>query len=365
MSGGSLRFSVVVPAHQASALLPQSLAALQASELSRDLWELIVVDDASTDGTGVVASRFADVVVRLPAPPRGPAYARNRGFEAARGSTIVFVDADVCVHPDTLSGLAAQLDSAPDVGAVFGSYDAHPPAPGFISQYKNLLHHFVHQSNGGDVEVFWAGCGAVRRAVFVEAGMYDEWHFARPQIEDIELGQRIRAHGHRIVLCQSLLCTHLKKWTLRELIQTDARDRGIPWARLYNQDSPKPATATLNLTRTERASTALVWTATAIAGLALVLRQPVLLAVSLLAGIPVFLLNLPLFRLFRRERGLLFALAAAPIHVLHYLLTGVAAVLGLVMRETFGAPVPDPTIDAYSEVGVKTWPPVPSRRKGQ
>jgi hypothetical protein len=96
-----------------------------------------------------------------------------------------------------------------------------------------------------------------------------------------------------------------------------------------------------------------------------VLRQPVLLAVSLLAGIPVFLLNLPLFRLFRRERGLLFGLAAAPIHVLHYLLTGVAAVLGLVMRETFGAPVPDPTIDAYSEVGVKTWPPVPSRRKGQ
>jgi hypothetical protein len=54
-----------------------------------------------------------------------------------------------------------------------------------MSQYRNLIHHHVHHQNAGHVETFWAGAGGVRRDVFSEAGMYDEWHYGRPQIEDI------------------------------------------------------------------------------------------------------------------------------------------------------------------------------------
>src|SRR6185436_629578 len=192
--------SVVVPAHNNERTLPRVLAALAASTLPRESWELIVVDDGSRDGTDVVAATHADVVVRLNGDGRGPAYARNRGVEFARGEIVVFVDADVCVHPDALEQFLAEFRVGDVVGAVFGSYDLNPPAPGFVSQYRNLLHHYHHQTNAGEAQTFWAGCGAVRRSVFIAAGMYDEWRFPRPQIEDIELGNRIHALGHRIVL---------------------------------------------------------------------------------------------------------------------------------------------------------------------
>ena len=77
--------SVIVPAYQGEKVLPLSLGALAASTLPRESWELITVDDASTDDTAMIAANYADTVVRLPGKPHGPAYARNRGFEVARG----------------------------------------------------------------------------------------------------------------------------------------------------------------------------------------------------------------------------------------------------------------------------------------
>src|SRR5678815_5150111 len=62
--------------------------------------------------------------------------------------------------------------------------------------------------------------------------MYDEWRFSRPQIEDVELGYRLSAHGHRILLQPEIQVTHLKRWTFRGMLKADFMDRGVPWARL-------------------------------------------------------------------------------------------------------------------------------------
>ena len=87
--------SVIVPAHQAESLLPDTLGALMRSDLPKVEWELIVIDDASRDRTALVAAEYADTVVRMAGHPHGPAFARNRGLEASLGSLLVFVDADV------------------------------------------------------------------------------------------------------------------------------------------------------------------------------------------------------------------------------------------------------------------------------
>ena len=118
--------SVIVPVYQGAHVLPRCLSALRASEMPRGSWELIIVDDASTDATALIAAEFADAVVRLPDRPRGPAYARNRGVELARGEIVVFVDADVCVHTDTLRKFTSVLANEPEVSAVFGAYDTQP-----------------------------------------------------------------------------------------------------------------------------------------------------------------------------------------------------------------------------------------------
>lgn len=356
-------YSIIVPAHQASGMLPRTLGALVGSDFPRERWELIVVDDASSDDTAAVAARYADTVVRLPGRPHGPAYARNRGFEVSRGDVVMFFDADVVVHQDTVRRFAEVMEREGDVGAVVGSYDLSPPAAGFMSQYRNLLHHFVHQCNAGEVETFWAGAGAVRRHVFDEAGMYDEWHFARPQIEDIELGARVRGLGHKILLCPEIQVTHLKRWTFANVVRTDLRDRGIPWARLLAHRKAVLTTGSLNLRWTEKLNTILVWVGLALLVAAAWYRSWPLLGIALLCPTIAMLFNLRLLRFFLRVRGPLFALRVIPVHLLYYFLNGISFGTGLLLQQTIGAPLPNPTMEAFAEIGVQRWPPVPSRHR--
>lgn len=355
--------SVIVPVYQGGAVLDTTLSALVASDIARDCWELIVVDDGSTDDSALIAARYADTVVRLPGRPRGPAYARNRGFEVARGACVAFLDADARVHQDTLRRLATVLAQETEVSAIFGSYDADPPAKGLVSQYRNLLHHYVHQQSSGDAETFWAGCGAIRSSVFAEAGMYDEWHFSRPQVEDIELGHRIRALGYRIVLRPEIQVTHLKRWTLRSVILTDLKDRGVPWMRLLLQQGIAVRTRTLNLRTIEKFNTLLVWLAvfSALIALARWDARWLILAGNFL--IPPLVSSRSLYVYLTRRRGLLFGLGSIPLHLLYYLINGVSAVLASLLHSAVGAPTPDPIVQAYSEVGLQTWPPVPTRRE--
>lgn len=355
--------SVVVPVHQSAESLGHALEALGRSELPRHLWELVVVDDASTDASALVAAPHADLLVRLPGRPHGPAYARNRGVEVARGEVIVFLDADVCVHPDTLVRFARLFVGDPTVGAAFGSYDDRPAAPGIVSQYRNLLHHYVHQQNAGEAATFWAGCGAVRREVFLEAGMYDEWHFARPQIEDIELGHRMRDHGHRILLRPEIQVTHLKRWTVRDVLVGDFRNRGVPWMRLLIQRGEAVHSRALNLGTAERINTALVWLALALAGCAAYRGVPYLFVASALTLLLVAAVNRPLYGFFRRVRGVRFALAVLPLHLIYYVNNGLAVASGWLLHHLVGEPAPDPLVQAFAEVGVEMWPPVPNRSR--
>ncbi len=355
--------SVIMPAHNAAGMLPRTLAGLRNSDLPREAWELIVVDDGSTDETSLIAARYADTVVTLPGNAHGPAYARNRGFEVSRGEIVVFIDADCVVHTDTLSRLADRFAADPDLGAAFGSYDDKPPASGIMSQYRNLVHHYVHHQNAGEVETFWAGAGAIRRDVFSEVGMYDEWHYSKPQIEDIELGARIRRLGRRILLDPGIQITHLKKWTLGQVIRTDLRDRGIPWARLLMHRGAMMSTATLNLRWSEKLNTILTW-------LALLLlfyapfastRTPLWIAAACVSV--VLVLNAPLWGFFARVRGPIFAILVMPAHLMYYLINGISFGVGLLLQHLIGPPLRDPTTSAYEEVGVQRWPPVPTRNR--
>jgi glycosyltransferase involved in cell wall biosynthesis len=354
--------SVIVPVYQGARVLPRCLAALRASEMPDGSWELIVVDDASTDATALVAAEFADAVVRLPDRPRGPAYARNRGVELARGEIVVFIDADVCVHPDTLRRFTGVFAHEPEVSAVFGAYDTEPEARQFVSQYRNLLHHYVHWQSAGEAETFWGGCGAIRRDVFLEAGRYDEWSYPRPQIEDVELGHRVRALGHRIVLRPEIQCTHLKRWTFRSVVMGDFRDRGVPWTRMLIQQGLATKSRTLNLRTVEKLNTILIWISVLLLLTAAVWRSTQL---AIWAGgtfAVVLALNHGLYRFFIRTRGVLFALAVIPLHTLYYMTNGVAVLFGWTLHHLIGEPMPDATTQAYAEVGVDMWPPVPSKK---
>src|SRR5207244_3699087 len=148
------------------------------------------------DETSRIAARFGTRVIRRPVS-EGPARARNLGAHAAAGDLLFFVDADVAIGPDAIDQILAAFEDDPGLAAVFGSYDDEPDAPNFLSQYRNLLHHHVHQTSCAAASTFWAGCGAIRRDVFLAAGGFDE-RYRNPSVEDIELGYRLTRDGQRI-----------------------------------------------------------------------------------------------------------------------------------------------------------------------
>jgi glycosyltransferase involved in cell wall biosynthesis len=310
------RLSVVVPAHRAARDLEQCITALRESDFPGDAWELVVVDDGSSDDETSRVALKADRVITLPPPAGGPARARNAGALSSPAPIVVFVDADVIVHPDALRRLVESF-ADPTIDAVFGSYDETPGHPGLVSEYRNLLHHRVHQSNAGDVESFWAGCGANRRDVLEHAGSFDETRYRRPEIEDVELGYRLRDAGHRIVLDPEIQCTHLKRWTLRGMIVSDFTRRGLPWARLLVERKMLLRARGLSLGAGEQASAALAG-ATILAAIAAAFLASTTLAAAAIAFFVTFAIaNYGLLSWLRRRRGVAFAALALPLHFIY------------------------------------------------
>jgi cellulose synthase/poly-beta-1,6-N-acetylglucosamine synthase-like glycosyltransferase len=311
--------SVIVPAYNSSRELRESLPALSRS-VPPPL-EIIVVDDASTDDTSTVAAKHGAIVLRL-GPNGGPGAARNAGSRVALGDIVLFVDADVVVAPDAIRRVGQAFEGDPGLAAVFGSYDRRPRAPGLVSQYRNLLHHYTHQIANPNASTFWSGCGAIRRCVFIGIGGFDAARFPRPSIEDIELGYRLRAAGYRIRLDREIQGTHLKRWGLLSVIRTDVARRAVPWARLILTEGGAPDD--LNVRWDQRVSVSLVGLA-ALLGLMSPLRTELLwIAVGALAA--ALVINRRWFGFLRRERGLAFAVTCVPLHLLYLLYSGLSFV---------------------------------------
>lgn len=318
MTSYAPRLSVIVPVRNRGAAFAHCLDALLASTQAPE--EILVVDDASEEDVVSVARARGVALERLPRR-QGPAGARNQAARRASGDVLVFIDADVAVRPGTLSRIADSFHD-PGVAAVFGSYDADPSERNFVSQYKNLTHHFVHQGGKREASSFWTGCGAVRRGIFEAVGGFDP---ERCCMEDVELGYRMSAAGHRILLDKELQVRHLKRWSFRDLLREDVFCRAVPWSRLILE---RGMPDDLNVKVSQRLSAA----ATVLATLALAgaLLEARLLWLAAALALLVALLNLPLYRFFFRLRGARFTALAFGMQLLYYVYsTGTFAILWL------------------------------------
>jgi len=322
------RLSVVVPVHNGGVDFERCLRRLR--ESSRTDFELLVVDDGSTDQSGPLAERHGASVLRH-ARPLGPAAARNLGAERARGDLIFFLDADVAVHPDAIERGLSRFQDDPDLTALFGSYDDSPLAPGLLSRFRNLLHHYVHQSgefvdDARPAHTFWTGCGMIRRGAFLEFGGFDPRLYARPSIEDIELGYRLARAGRRIVLARDVQATHMKRWTLFDVVRTDVFRRGVPWMLLMKRSGTVETDLNVQLgQKLSVAATGLLLLAVAVSPWML----PWAAAVAAGCGLAVVGLNLDLYRFLARRRGAAFAVGSFPPHLLYFVCCGVSVVIAL------------------------------------
>ena len=311
--------SIIVPVHNGAATLRASLEALQSAP--GPARELIVVDDGSEDGSAAIAKSMGVRVVRH-AHRRGCAETRSTGVKHTSAPVLVFVDSDVVIDRGALERVASFMVENSNYAAVFGSYDAEPADPEFVSQYRNLLHRFIHQQAKRDAETFWTGLGAVRRSAFQSVGGFRQ--NCHP-ISDILLGLDLTDAGFRVRVDPDLLGKHLKPWTLRTMVKTDVFSRAVPWTEIILARGR--FTNDLNTSRRYRVGVASA--NVALACLLVAALVPALLAVAGFAFFATLVANAPVLKQFWRERGPLFTLGVVPLHVVHQLCSSVGFVIGL------------------------------------
>ncbi|MFQ5421316.1 MAG: glycosyltransferase, partial [Anaerolineae bacterium] len=206
-----MKFSVIIPSHNAARTLPACLAALQNQTLPRSEYEIIVVDDASTDETAVIAQK-AGVAVLTHSQKKGAGAARNTAVRVAQGEIICFTDADCVPIPAWIELITAPLLADPEIIAAKGAYATHQKeiVARFVQlEYEDKYDRLRTQSRIDFVDTHSA---AFRREVLLANDGFDEKiHFA----EDRELAYRLAARGYQMVFQPEAVVAHWHTATWR------------------------------------------------------------------------------------------------------------------------------------------------------
>jgi len=218
--------SVIIPVFNSQKTIAACLGAVFRSSFKR--FEVIVVDDGSTDDSAAISHRFPCRVIQLE-KQSGPGAARNAGARVASADIFFFLDSDILIEPSTLSLIIDSFRDRPDISGLFCSYQKDTIPSNFCSTYKNLLHHFIHQTSREEASTFCGGFGALTKDAFLSVGGFDETYKA---LEDVELGYRLMLASHRIYLNKRIQVTHCKTYSLLGLIKSDVLNRAIPWTRI-------------------------------------------------------------------------------------------------------------------------------------
>jgi glycosyltransferase involved in cell wall biosynthesis len=203
--------SAVIPAHNEEAVLPATLDALrQALEATGEPFEIVLVDDSSTDRTAEIAAARGAAVVRIES--RQIAAARNAGARAAKGDIIVFVDADTIVPPETIAAALRALESGHAGGGARVRFDE--PVPRWVAPLLSIF--MVLYRLGRLLPGCFMFC---TREAFERIRGFDQSLYGG---EEVDFALRLRRVGRTVLLREITITSgrKLRAYRARELFGT-------------------------------------------------------------------------------------------------------------------------------------------------
>jgi len=303
MSADSPAVSVIIPNYNYAKTLRACLESVYAQTLPP--YEVIVVDDASTDRSREIAREFPCTLIGLPRN-RGVSAARNAGVRASHGSVLFFLDSDEAVAPDALERAVALLAEDPGCGCVHGIIAKEPLIDdGPVERYRTLHAYFWRKRGVGLTPTAYFAVAAMPRAVFAAVGPFDE---TLRDSEDVEYSERL-CRRYRIRLTDSVVAYHDEEHRLLPMLgEQFRRSQLLPSFAAAHRSRE----AALRANRTS----GLLAACLAVAVLPMAAVAPRLAWVSatfllLFAGADV-----PLARFVRRERGWRFLGFFLAVHML-------------------------------------------------
>lgn len=247
--GGVLpRCSVVVPVHNYAALTRQCLDILLARHPDDPWFEIVVVDDASTDETAALLAGYGNVIRTVPlAQNAGFAGACNAGAAAAQGEHLVFLNNDTVPQPAWLTALVRHADinhRAAVVGAKLLYSDATIQHAGIVFGPDRYPHHLyagfpadhpaVNTSRA--FRAVTGACCLIRRAPFMAAGGFDRAYVNG--WEDVDLCLRLGERGYAVHYCHESVVYHLESASRNVRADRERRNRHLYATRWLHQIEP-------------------------------------------------------------------------------------------------------------------------------
>lgn len=292
--------SVIIPVYNGSKTLPACLRALKNQTILPEAFEIIVVDDGSTDGTALVAQQPGVRVLRQ--SNAGAAAARNYGARVAQGELLLFTDADCVPAPDWVARMSAPFADATVAGAK-GVY--RTAQVGLTSRFVQMEYESKYDRMAGAETIDFVDTysAAYRREVFWAVGGFDV-AFPGASVEDQEFSFRVAEAGYRLVFAPQAMVLHTHD---RSPLEYARRKYFIGyWKNWVVQRHPDKLKRDSHTPQMLKAQMGLAGLGFVFAALAILSRQAGWLKAGVLAWAGAALTDFPLYKkIWRRDRPVL------------------------------------------------------------
>lgn len=205
--------SVVIPAFNVEKAIGRCVDALLAQTLPRERYEIIVVDDGSTDATGAIAQARGGRVIRQ--ENCGAGAARNTGAQAARGDVVLFLDADSVPDPHWVEAMAAPFADSSIAGV---SGEKKTRQTNWVARLVQAEYDYKYDliAAHGATDFVDSSTAGYRRAIFLENGGFDA---TMMEAEDTELSFRLAERGYCMVLARDAIAYHTHPESLLDYLR--------------------------------------------------------------------------------------------------------------------------------------------------
>lgn len=230
-----MKCSVIIPTYNSEKTITSPLTSALNQSVSQQDYEVILVDDGSTDSTRTIAEHFPIKIIQQ--KKQGPAVARNKGATEANGDILIFTDSDCELDSNFIEKIIAPIEQDSEVVGVQGSYKTRQT--GFVARFVQveIETRYKKMAKNENIDFIGTYAAAYKRDIFRNCDGFDP-AFPQASGEDTDFSYKLHRAGYKMVFEREAFVYHRHPSTLRKYLRSKFY-RGFWRAKLYRKHPQK------------------------------------------------------------------------------------------------------------------------------